>query len=141
LGTFLIILTFEHVRDYGTDYGTVLLSIPRIFLGPKRARRKVAWRSLSGQAEVANSGTSSGQAFTKCRAAWPQPEFSSSRKANLLLGDGFSEADGERIESCTIITTDANELVREIHDRMPVILDPGDYAPWLDPSVRGLLPE
>ena len=30
-----------------------------------------------------------------------------------------------------MITTDANELVAEIHDRMPLILAPGDYARWL----------
>lgn len=43
---------------------------------------------------------------------------------------------GERIESCTIITTEANERLRPIHHRMPVILPPGSYAPWLDPASR-----
>jgi putative SOS response-associated peptidase YedK len=38
------------------------------------------------------------------------------------------------IESCTIITTDANDLVRPIHHRMPVILAPKDFARWLDPA-------
>jgi putative SOS response-associated peptidase YedK len=38
------------------------------------------------------------------------------------------------IESCTIITTEANELLSELHDRMPVILSPNDYQPWLDPA-------
>jgi len=38
------------------------------------------------------------------------------------------------IESCTIITTDANELVRPLHDRMPVILQPEDFERWLDPK-------
>ena len=33
-----------------------------------------------------------------------------------------------------IITTDANEILKPIHNRMPVILDPQDYAAWLDPS-------
>ena len=40
------------------------------------------------------------------------------------------------IESCTIIVTDANALVRTIHDRMPVILAREDYAGWLDPGNR-----
>jgi putative SOS response-associated peptidase YedK len=39
---------------------------------------------------------------------------------------------GEAIESCTIITTDANEMARDIHDRMPVILREEDYDLWLD---------
>jgi hypothetical protein len=38
------------------------------------------------------------------------------------------------IDSCTIITTDANELMRPLHDRMPVILNPGDFGKWLDPT-------
>jgi putative SOS response-associated peptidase YedK len=43
---------------------------------------------------------------------------------------------GERvIESCTIITTEANELVAALHDRMPVILKEQDYDAWLDPHV------
>jgi putative SOS response-associated peptidase YedK len=39
------------------------------------------------------------------------------------------------IESCTILTTTANDLVRPIHDRMPVILAPAEYDCWLDPAV------
>lgn len=39
---------------------------------------------------------------------------------------------GETIESFTIIVTQANDLLKPIHDRMPVILDPLDYEPWLD---------
>jgi len=46
--------------------------------------------------------------------------------------DPFSEP----IESCALITTDANDLVRPIHDRMPVILEPNDYEKWLDPEVE-----
>jgi putative SOS response-associated peptidase YedK len=40
------------------------------------------------------------------------------------------------IESCTILTTAANDLLRPVHERMPVILAPEDYAQWLDPAVR-----
>jgi putative SOS response-associated peptidase YedK len=43
---------------------------------------------------------------------------------------------GSPIDSCTILTTDANELVGSIHDRMPVILSPGVYDLWLDPDVQ-----
>ncbi len=40
-----------------------------------------------------------------------------------------------------VITTDANELVADIHDRMPVILRPADYDRWLgtEPDPRDLL--
>jgi len=39
---------------------------------------------------------------------------------------------GQTIESFAIVTTDANATLRPIHHRMPVILDPRDYAAWLD---------
>jgi putative SOS response-associated peptidase YedK len=47
----------------------------------------------------------------------------------------------EVIESCTILTTTANELMQDIHDRMPVIIAPEDYDTWLDPSFddKGML--
>ena len=38
---------------------------------------------------------------------------------------------GEKINSCTIITTDANELIASLHKRMPVILAPEDWPKWL----------
>lgn len=40
------------------------------------------------------------------------------------------------LESCTILTTDANRLAREVHNRMPVILSPRDYDVWLDAAVK-----
>jgi putative SOS response-associated peptidase YedK len=42
----------------------------------------------------------------------------------------------EFIESCTILTTEPNELLEPIHNRMPVILDPKDYDLWLDPDMQ-----
>jgi putative SOS response-associated peptidase YedK len=39
--------------------------------------------------------------------------------------------DGSRLDSCTILTTVANELMQPIHDRMPVIVAPEDYTLWL----------
>ncbi len=41
---------------------------------------------------------------------------------------------GEQL-SFTIITGPPNDLVRPVHDRMPVVLDPSAYAAWLDPSL------
>jgi putative SOS response-associated peptidase YedK len=39
------------------------------------------------------------------------------------------------IESCTIVTTESNSRLRDLHDRMPVVLAPADYALWLDSRV------
>jgi putative SOS response-associated peptidase YedK len=41
---------------------------------------------------------------------------------------------GAVLRSCTIITCPPNELVAPVHNRMPVILAPGDYERWLDPA-------
>ena len=43
---------------------------------------------------------------------------------------------GEPVESCTILTTDANELMQPIHARMPVILPPEQYGLLLDPRSQ-----
>ncbi|MCH8980081.1 MAG: SOS response-associated peptidase [Armatimonadetes bacterium] len=40
------------------------------------------------------------------------------------------------LETCTIITTEANETVAKVHDRMPVIVARGDYATWLDTRIE-----
>jgi putative SOS response-associated peptidase YedK len=44
------------------------------------------------------------------------------------------------LESCTIITTAADDFTRAIHDRMPVILAPDDYSVWLDTAVTDIEP-
>ena len=44
---------------------------------------------------------------------------------------------GERpLETCTIITTSANDMMRPLHDRMPVILEPPDFERWLNPAPQ-----
>jgi len=46
---------------------------------------------------------------------------------------------GEKsVESCAIITTEANEVFARIHDRMPVVLQKDAIAPWLDPANEDL---
>lgn len=50
------------------------------------------------------------------------------------LWEHWQNPDGEAIDSCTIITTEANEILQPIHDRMPVILNSKDYDLWLDTS-------
>jgi putative SOS response-associated peptidase YedK len=51
------------------------------------------------------------------------------------LWDVWGDGEGEDVETCTILTTEANELLAPVHDRMPVILDASSYRLWLDPSV------
>ena len=49
----------------------------------------------------------------------------------------WRDPDGNAVPSCTIITTAANDLIRPIHDRMPVVLPREMEALWLDQSVDG----
>lgn len=41
-------------------------------------------------------------------------------------------ADGTWLQTFAVITTDPNALTAEVHDRMPVIVHPGDYDRWLE---------
>jgi putative SOS response-associated peptidase YedK len=51
------------------------------------------------------------------------------------LWEAWEGPDHAAIESCTLLTTVANELVRTIHDRMPVILPPESHSLWLNPAI------
>jgi putative SOS response-associated peptidase YedK len=48
------------------------------------------------------------------------------------IWDRSTTVDGEVIDSCAVITRDAEGDIAKLHDRMPLILAPEDYAPWLD---------
>ena len=50
------------------------------------------------------------------------------------LWENWHSPDSSQILSCTIITTQPNELLADIHNRMPVILPPGAYKQWLTPG-------
>jgi len=54
------------------------------------------------------------------------------------LWEHWQGPDGNQIDSCTLLTTDPSELVRPIHNRMPLILHPQDYDLWLDPEAHTL---
>ena len=51
------------------------------------------------------------------------------------LYERWTDAENLReIHTCTIITTTPNEMMSEIHDRMPVLLSPQRWEEWLDPT-------
>jgi putative SOS response-associated peptidase YedK len=80
---------------------------------------------------------------------WQKPEQTGGRKQPYCItradGEPFGFAGlwerwrppdgGEPLESCTILTTDANAVLQPIHERMPVMLDPAVFAQWLDPEA------
>lgn len=75
----------------------------------------------------------------KTQAGQKQPFYFQleSRKPFAFAGlwERRGAAGGELLETCTIITTDANPSSSTIHHRMPVILDPQEYDRWLDPNL------
>ncbi|MGG3571418.1 SOS response-associated peptidase [Bacillus gobiensis] len=54
------------------------------------------------------------------------------------LWEKWNSPKGEMIYSCTIITTNSNDLMSPIHDRMPVILTPETEAQWLNPKNKNI---
>jgi putative SOS response-associated peptidase YedK len=113
--------------------------------------KKIGARMINARGETAASKPSFRSAVRKRRCLIPADGFYEWQKladkkqphhfrfgdrrpfAFAGLWERWIDPDGERVDSCTIITTTPNDLVREIHDRMPVILDPADYEEWLEP--------
>ena len=112
---------------------------------------KIAYRCINARAEtVATAPAFKGPFRTRRRCLVPacgfyewqkhpagkQPYYITSTDDTLLafagLWDVWKKPDGETLTTFAIITTDANEMVKRLHDRMPVILDPADYATWLE---------
>jgi putative SOS response-associated peptidase YedK len=69
-----------------------------------------------------------------------QPHYFRYEEARPLamagLYEHWQDDNGTEIETCTIITTQANRLLADIHDRMPVLIQPNDYARWLDTTTE-----
>jgi putative SOS response-associated peptidase YedK len=74
------------------------------------------------------------------RGIHKQPYFIALSNKRVMAVAGLWErwegAEGSPIESCTLLTTEANELIAPMHDRMPVIVAPENYELWLDPSAK-----
>jgi putative SOS response-associated peptidase YedK len=78
---------------------------------------------------------------TKSKQPWAIELVEGNLFAFAGLWDRWKDkATGQPLETYTIITTDPNELLEPIHDRMPVILSPQDYSRWLDPGEPSRLP-
>jgi putative SOS response-associated peptidase YedK len=112
---------------------------------------KVGYRMINARAETAASKPAFREPFRHSRCLIVADGFYEWKKTGaakqpyyIRLNDGkpFAFAGlyahwnkGEiPIDSCTILTTAANELMRPLHDRMPVILDPAGFEKWLDPT-------
>jgi putative SOS response-associated peptidase YedK len=140
------------VRDSGQGRELVFLQWGLI---PSWAKdKKIGAKLINARAETVAEKPAFRSAFKHRRCLIPADGFFEWKKEGakkqphyITLQDGGLYAlaglwqecrseGGEAIRSCTIITTRANDLIQPLHDRMPVILDPGDYAEWLDRMPR-----
>ena len=72
--------------------------------------------------------------FCGTRENWLEPE-------GLTLTGSLSELEpGDMLETCTILTTEANATLAPLHPRMPAILPPDAYTPWLAGETVPLAP-
>lgn len=115
---------------------------------------RIGYKLINARAETVGIKPSFRTAFRRSRCLiitsgfyeWQQLEdrkqpFFIHRKDSLPfalagLWSDWQSPDGETISTCTIITTQANDMMQPIHQRMPVILDSSDYDLWCDPSVK-----
>ncbi|MEJ2590836.1 MAG: SOS response-associated peptidase [Candidatus Thiodiazotropha sp.] len=114
--------------------------------------RKIGYRTINARAETVESKPAYRAAFKhrrclipasgfyewKALASCKQPYCIRPKRAPLFALAGLYEhwqgQGGETVDSCSIIVTGANPAMRTIHERMPVILKPTDFARWLDPQ-------
>jgi putative SOS response-associated peptidase YedK len=109
---------------------------------------KIAARTINARAETLSTAPAFREAFRRRRCLVPasgfyewkkvgsgkQPYFIGMRDGSPLAFAGLWERwkqAGTAVESFTIVTGEPNSLVAAIHDRMPAILEPGDYDAWL----------
>jgi putative SOS response-associated peptidase YedK len=82
------------------------------------------WQKLGGKAKRAFAfGLESGEPY-----------------AFAGLWERWKPKEGQPLETFTILTTDPNEIAERVHDRMPVILEPENYARWMEPCDPARLP-
>ena len=113
--------------------------------------RKMAHRTINARVETVREKPSFRHCFRRRRCLIPasgfyewhtlgelkQPHYISRRNGKMLAFAGLWdlwEQNGELVESCSILTMAANDFMRPIHERMPVILEKRDYETWLDCS-------
>ncbi len=116
--------------------------------------RKIAYKMINARAETVAEKPAFRSAFRRQRCLIPATGFfewqttdDGKQPYNFKLRDGglmafaglwesWTSDGGDKIDSCTIIVTEATDTVRPIHDRMPVILDPESHETWLNDAIQ-----
>ena len=136
------------------DTGAREFSLLRWGLVPFWARdAKLGYATINARAEQAAAKPAYREAFKKRRCLVPADAFyewqRTDKKTKLPfafalkggepyalagLWERWQPKEGAALETFTILTTDPNALMEPVHNRMPVILEPRDYARWLEPG-------
>lgn len=147
--------TFQPVVRLDAETGVRELARMRWGLVPFWAKdAKMAYSTINAKAETVATSPAFREAWKRRRCLipadffyeWKKLDAKAKRPYAISLRDGAmfafaglwdrwkDKATGQDLETYTIITTDANELIHgmAIHDRMPVILKPADYGRWLN---------
>lgn len=118
---------------------------------------KIGWKMINARAETLAQKPSFRDAFKKRRCLiladsfyeWKRHENHSKTPMRIKLRsdelfamagiwERWKSPKGNTVFTCSIITTAPNELMEDIHDRMPVILKPEVEQTWLDPSIQDI---
>ena len=153
--------SFQPVVRINRDTGDRELAIMRWGFVPFwSSDTKMAYSTINARAESIATSPTFREAMKRRRCLVPadwfyewqkidaktkQPYAIGMRDGSLFAFAGLwdrwiDKATNHALETYTIITTDANELMQTLHTRMPVILNPGDYNRWLDPGDPSRLP-
>ena len=142
----------QQVAAVLADGGGRKLEMLRWGLVPSWAKDPgIGARMINARGETVAEKPSFRSAFKRSRCLIPADGFYEWQKAaggkqpfHIRMRDGSPfafaglwerwDSDGEELLTCAIITTSANEVVGEVHDRMPVILPEEDHDLWLDPD-------
>ena len=135
--------------------GTRSLRVLRWGLVPSWAKdAKGAARLINARSETLTSKPAFRSAYARRRCLVPadgyyewqrdgarkQPWFLTSRDGAPLAMAGlyevWSREDGERLWTCTVITTEAADDLGHVHDRTPLLVPRADWQRWLDPEVE-----
>ncbi len=115
---------------------------------------KVGLRTINAKAETITTAPAFREAIKRRRCLVPADAFYEWQKLDAKVKQPFAIAlksgepyafagvwerwkdpkAAEHLETFALITTDPNELVASLHDRMPVIIEPKDYDRWLTPG-------
>jgi putative SOS response-associated peptidase YedK len=153
--------TFQPIVRLNRDSGQREIALLRWGLVPYWSKdAKIGYSTINAKAETITTAPAFRDAIKRRRCLIPADAFYEWQKLDSRTKQPFAIAldkggpyafagvwekwqdptTREPLETFTVITTEANELVKPLHDRMPVILEPRDYERWLADADPAQLP-